>query len=227
VLGGGPDGNGGGSGPMLVLCHGYGAPGDDLVPLGLELGPTVRFACPAAPGVLQMGLPAALSGRAWWPIDMVELQTAVMLRDYETLMTRQPPGLAESRAALQQLLDVLERDFAAPRERQVLGGFSQGAMLATDVALHAERRPAALAILSGSLICKTEWLPLMKARAGLPVLQSHGRHDPVLAYEIAEALRDALSAAGLQVQFVPFNGGHGIPPPVVAELSQLLRSLTT
>jgi hypothetical protein len=29
------------------------------------------------------------------------------------------------------------------------------------------------------------------------------------------------------VQFVPFNGGHGIPPPVVAELSQLLRSLTT
>jgi phospholipase/carboxylesterase len=227
VLGGGPDGNGGGSGPMLVLCHGYGAPGDDLVPLGLELGPAVRFACPAAPGVLQMGLPAALSGRAWWPIDMVELQTAVMLRDYETLMTRQPPGLAESRAALQQLLDVLERDFAAPRERQVLGGFSQGAMLATDVALHAERRPAALAILSGSLICKTEWLPLMKARAGLPVLQSHGRHDPVLAYEIAEALRDALSAAGLQVQFVPFNGGHGIPPPVVAELSQLLRSLTT
>lgn len=225
VLGGGPDGNAGGDGPMVVLCHGYGAPGDDLVPLGQELGPAVRFACPAAPGVLEMGLPPAISGRYWWPIDMIELQTALMRRDFETLMSRRPPGLTESRERIAELLDVLERDFAAPRQGLVLGGFSQGAMLATDVTLHAERPPGALAILSGSLICKPEWLPLMKARAGLPVLQSHGRADQVLAYEIAEALRDELTAAGASLKFVPFNGGHGIPPVVLSELQRLAQSL--
>ncbi len=227
VLGGGDDGNGGGDAPMLVLCHGYGAPGDDLVPLGQELGPSVRFACPAAPGVLEMGVPPEYSGRYWWPIDMVELQTAVMRRDYETLMSRQPSGLAESRASLLELLDVLEREHAAPRSRVVLGGFSQGAMLATDVTLHAERPPAALAILSGSLIAKPQWLPLMKQRAGLPVLQSHGRGDPVLAYSIAETLRDELTSAGLDVRFVPFTGGHTIPPVALQALAQLLQSLTT
>lgn len=226
VLGGGVDGNAGGDGPMVVLCHGYGAPGDDLVPLGDALGRAVRFACPAAPGVLDPGVPAALSGRFWWPLDMMELQLAIMRRDYEPLMTRTPRGLAEARAAILALLDELEREHAAPPERVVLGGFSQGAMLATDVTLHAERPPAALAILSGSLIAREEWLPLLPRRAGLPVLQSHGRGDPILPYPIAEALRDALTSAGLPVTFVSFNGGHGIPQAVTSELARLASSLT-
>lgn len=157
---------------------------------------------------------------------MVELQTAVMLGNLEMLMTRQPEGLAESRARIVELLDVLETEHDAPRGEVVLGGFSQGAMLATDVTLHAERPPAALAILSGSLIAKQEWLPLMPKRAGLRVLQSHGRADPVLAYAIAEKLRDSLTSAGLSMRFVPFNGGHGIPPAVVEELSRLVSSVT-
>lgn len=226
VLGGGPDDEGGGDGPLLLLCHGYGAPGDDLVPLGQQLGRTVRFACPAAPLVLDRSVPPELSGRAWWHIDMLELQRAVMLRDYKTLTERTPAGLAESRAQLLELLDVLERDHAAPRERLVLGGFSQGAMLATDVTLHAARPPAALAILSGSLIARQEWLPLMKGRAGLPVLQSHGRADPVLAFSIAESLRDELSSAGLNLEFLPFSGGHGIPGVVQDALAKLVARAT-
>lgn len=227
VLGGGPDREGGGTGPMLVLMHGYGAPGDDLVPLARQLAvdSSVRFCFPAAPHLLELGMPAEASGRAWWQIDMVELQRAVMLGDYETLTTRVPEGLTEARTALQGLLAALERDHGVTPERLVLGGFSQGAMLATDVTLHAERAPAALVILSGSLIARNEWLPRMKARAGLRVLQSHGRADPVLSYELAEKLRDELTQAGLQVAFVAFNGGHGIPNGVIVELSKLLGTL--
>lgn len=227
VLGGGPDREGGGTGPMLVLMHGYGAPGDDLVPLARQLAvdPSVRFCFPAAPHSLDLGMPAPSSGRAWWPIDMIELQRAVMMGDYEALTTRVPDGLSEARAAVQGLLAALERDHGASPERLVLGGFSQGAMLATDVTLRAERPPAALVILSGSLIAGQEWLPLMKSRAGLRVLQSHGRTDPVLSYELAERLRDELSQAGLEVTFVTFNGGHGIPNGVLDALSQLLGSI--
>jgi phospholipase/carboxylesterase len=228
VIGGGPDREGGGEGPMLVLLHGYGAPGDDLVPLARQLAvpPAVRFAFPAAPLSLELGLPPAQSARAWWNIDMLELQRAVMRGDYEALMTRTPAGIEEARARVLALLDALEQDFAAPRRKLVLGGFSQGAMLATDVTLRAEVAPAALAILSGSLICKPEWLPLMKARAGLPVLQSHGRADPVLSYAVAEKLRDELTGAGVALEFVAFNGGHGIPNGAVEALSRLVTRAT-
>jgi phospholipase/carboxylesterase len=228
VLGGGPDREGGGTGPLLLLMHGYGAPAEDLVPLArqLSVAKEVRFAFPAAPLVLEMGLPPEASGRAWWPIDMVELQRAVMLGDTATLTGRVPSGLSEARSQVLALLDALERDHGVSPDKLVLGGFSQGAMLATDVTLHAERPPAALAILSGSLIAKSEWLPLMKARSGLPVLQSHGRADPVLSYELAEMLRQELTDAGLLVEFVAFNGGHGIPNGAVEALGKLITRVT-
>jgi phospholipase/carboxylesterase len=76
-------------------------------------------------------------------------------------------------------------------------------------------------------IAKDEWRPLMKARAGLPVLQSHGRSDPVLSYAIAEMLRQELTQAGLQVEFIPFNGGHGIPNGAVDGLARLVTRATT
>jgi phospholipase/carboxylesterase len=224
VLAGGVDRQGGGDGPMLVLLHGYGAPGEDLVPLARQLvvAPNVRFAFPAAP----VALDGSGSARAWWELDMVELQRAVMLGDYQTLKTRVPAGLSEARAAVTELLDVLEREHGARRDQLILGGFSQGAMLATDVTLRAERPPAALVIMSGSLICRDEWLPLMKARAGLPVLQSHGRADPVLSYELADELRRELTDAGVPVELIPFSGGHGIPNGVLDALGALIARVT-
>jgi phospholipase/carboxylesterase len=157
---------------------------------------------------------------------MVELQRAVMHNDFETLTGRVPAGLSEARAQIDDLLDTLEKEHGASRDKLVLGGFSQGAMLATDVALHAERPPAGLAILSGSLIAKAEWIPRMKARATLPVLQSHGRNDPVLSFQIAEKLREELTLAGLTVEFVAFNGGHGIPNGAVESLAKLVTRVT-
>ena len=131
-----------------------------------------------------------------------------------------------ARGALLELLSVLERDFGALPEQTVIGGFSQGAMLATDTVLRSTRPFGALAILSGSLISHDEWLPLMGARRGLPVLQSHGRTDPVLPFELAERLCSELVAAGLPVEFVAFNGGHGIPGGVLEGLTRLVRRLT-
>jgi phospholipase/carboxylesterase len=227
VLGGGPDGEGGGTGPMLVLLHAYGAPGDDLVALArqLDVPPAVRFAFPAAPLALQRGTPLEVVGRAWWHIDMIELQRAVMFDDYEDLIRRVPAGLTEARQQVGALLDALQRDHAVTPDKLVLGGFSQGAMLATDVLLHSVRGAAALVLLSSSLITKDIWLPLMKARAGLSVLQSHGRQDPLLSFAGAEKLRDALLAAGLKVEFHAFDGGHGIPNVALAALGKLLGSV--
>ncbi|MEI9940078.1 MAG: hypothetical protein WDO69_22890 [Pseudomonadota bacterium] len=219
---GGIDREGGGSGPMVVLLHGYGAPGTDLVPLWRELAVPheVRFVFPEAPLDLGFG------GRAWWPLDMARLQDRFSKSAVERLIAEVPAGIDAAREALYELLASLERDFGAVPEQTLIGGFSQGAMLATDTVLRSTRGFGALAILSGSLISHDEWLPLMGARRGLPVLQSHGRADPVLPFDIAEQLRAELVSAGLPVEFIAFNGGHGIPGGVLEGLTRSIVRLT-
>jgi phospholipase/carboxylesterase len=44
---------------------------------------------------------------------------------------------------------------------------------------------------------------------------SHGREDPLLPFAAAAGLRDALTTGGMVVEWVPFRGGHGIPPIVM------------
>jgi phospholipase/carboxylesterase len=111
-----------------------------------------------------------------------------------------------------------------PTERLVLGGFSQGAMLSLDVALHRDTPPGALALMSGTLLAEDEWTPRMKKLAGVPIVQSHGTVDPLLPFFIAEMLRDKLVEAGAQVEFVPFQDGHAIPPNVIAAVGKLVRA---
>src|SRR6478735_2349298 len=143
---GGTDREGGGTGPVVVLMHGYGAPGTDLVSLWRELAVPheVRFVFPEAP------LETDFGGRAWWPIDMIRLQTERFSEGgAERLMAEVPPGIDAARAAVLELLAVLERDFGAVPEQTLIGGFSQGAMLATDVVLRSSRAFGGLALLSG------------------------------------------------------------------------------
>ena len=73
---GGTDHAGGGDGPVVILMHGYGAGGDDLVPLAqmMPVAPRVRFVFPAAP--FTPPELAMFGGRAWWPIDIEALQVA-------------------------------------------------------------------------------------------------------------------------------------------------------
>ena len=67
-----------------------------------------------------------------------------------------PAGLPESRARLVALLTDAGKHFGLTADRFVLGGFSQGAMLSTDVALRLKNAPAGLCILSGALINDAE-----------------------------------------------------------------------
>jgi phospholipase/carboxylesterase len=221
-LAGGSDREGGGDGPLVVLFHGFGAPGDDLVPLWRQLRapPGTRFAFPEAPLALDEQFGA---GRAWWMIDWAKLERAIATGETRDLSEEVPEGLAEARARAGEMLDELARlSSGAPT---VIGGFSQGAMLACDLTLRSERPLAGLVLMSSTLLAAKEWSLLMPKRAGLPVLLSHGRSDPLLPYALAERLRDLLSEAGLGVRFVPFNGGHGISDSVMETLGSFLTEV--
>lgn len=212
---------------VCILCHGYGAPGDDLVGIGtavLDVDPSLKgrvaFAFPEAPE----NIPGLGSGRAWWQIDVSRFANAMASGELEQLFDDVPDGMAEARRALTAAVSDVAKKLALPMSRVVLGGFSQGAMVATDVALRLEDPPAALAIMSGTLLTRSEWLARAKKRTSLPVLQSHGTEDPILPYPAAVELNRMLTSAGLTVDFVTFRGGHGIAPAVIQKLAALLSS---
>jgi phospholipase/carboxylesterase len=224
VLTGGTDRDGGGTNaPLVVLLHGFGAPGDDLVPLWRVLGVPreTRFVFPAAP--LETHMMPGVDSRAWWHIDMLAMQQAIERGELRDLTAEEPPGLAEAREKMDALLAELVRTHAPTK--LVIGGFSQGAMLALDVALRAHAACDALVVLSGTLVAETVWVPRMKALAGRPIFQSHGSSDPILPFALAERLHEALVSAGAAVTFVPFRGGHEIPGPVLDRLSSFLSKV--
>lgn len=219
-LAGGSDGRGGGDGPLVVLMHGFGAPADDLVVLAeaLDVPRETRFAFPAAPIALELWAGA----RAWWMIDLARYEAVWTGGDLRSLSEDEPPGLADARARIDAMLDELQGALAVAGSRIVLGGFSQGAMLACDVALRSDRPLGGLMILSGTFLCRSIWTQRMDGRRGLPVFQSHGQADPLLPFSLAEDLREAMRAAGLEIDWQPFAGGHEIPPAVLAAASSFL-----
>jgi len=181
--------------------------------------PSVRFVFPAAP--LELG---GLYGeaRAWWLLDLAKLERELASGTPRDRRTEVPQGLPQVREQVGRFLDDLMARFSIPPDRLVLGGFSQGAMLSLDVALHREIKPAALLLMSGTLLAESEWTPRMSGLAGVPVVQSHGRADQLLPFSVAEVLRDQLREAGAIVEWVPFVGGHEIPRAVLAAAKQQL-----
>ncbi|MFQ5509799.1 MAG: alpha/beta hydrolase [Leptospirillia bacterium] len=222
TLAGGVDGNGGGDGPLVVLLHGYGAPGTDLVPLAHAVAAPAgtRFAFPAAPHSLG---PAMFGdSRAWWHIDWNARQTQIERDGMMDLSGETPEGMEEARHQVTSLLDTLETRLGVTPERTVIGGFSQGAMLACDIVLHDPRPFSGAVFMSPTLLAEQEWSARAPKRAGLPVLMSHGRTDPVLPFPMSVRLCDLLTGAGLAIHFVPFHGGHEIPSEVTGALGDFL-----
>jgi phospholipase/carboxylesterase len=223
-LTGGTDGRGGGNGPVVILLHGYGAPGDDLLPLAEVLsGPAgTRWIFPEGPLPLNMGFG---DSHAWWLIDMARLEADRAAGRVRDLSSEVPRGLLQARQALETFLTDLPRKLPVDPRKTIIGGFSQGAMLTCDLVMRTAFPFAGLIQLSGSLLAKQDWRPSVGKRAGLPVFQSHGTLDPILPYVMAERLRDELTSAGLKVQWHSFQGGHEISEPILTRLNGFITKV--
>jgi phospholipase/carboxylesterase len=212
----------GGEGPpTLVLLHGYGSKAADWEPFTATLAVPSRthFVFPEAP---ETTVPpdGPIGGRAWWRLDLEDhIRRGQQLPD---LSATRPPGLDASASLVHTLLFDLARRPGGP---VVLGGFSQGAMVASELAFTTDDDVAALVLLSGTPVDEATWRRGFAKRRGLRVFVSHGRADPILSFTSAERFQRELADAGLDVTWVPFDGGHEIPGPVVAALNAFLAPI--
>lgn len=209
----------GGKGPpSFVLLHGYGSAAEHWLPYAqtIPFPPVGQFLFPQAPETVARkdGL---LDGRAWWKLDLAaHLRPGKLGVD----LTQEDPRGVERAAKL--VRSALSREGNSKAHPFVLGGFSQGAMVACEVAFTSDEPLSALVILSGTPLDLAGWTSRMARRRGLPVFMSHGRTDNILPFDLAEHLHRDLVAAGLAVTFVAFDGGHQIPEEVVSALGVFL-----
>jgi len=210
----------------VVLCHGLGANAEDLAPLGTDFlnrnkQAEVTFLIPNAPTIMDHG------GRAWWPLNLQDLMNKALSGQLAQIINDSPPGLETARNCLQATIFEFQAEKNIPWNKFIIGGFSQGAIISTDLLLHLPHDFGGLVLFSGSYICAKEWTELAKVRINkkTKVLQSHGKQDFILPFVLATYLRQFLTQF-FDVDFVEFNGGHTIPASALDKFSKMVLELT-
>jgi phospholipase/carboxylesterase len=120
------------------------------------------------------------------------------------------PGVLRSRKLMVELLDHLQGQ-GFPTEATILGGFSQGCLVAIDVGLRYCRACAGIVGISGWVYeprqLLEEMVPDARQRA---VLMTHGTLDPMIPFKAVHQEVQKLTAAGLSIEWHEFQKAHTI-----------------
>lgn len=210
---------------VIILFHGFGADAYDLQTLSqvITASPDCEWIFPQGP--LEVPIGPGWTGRAWWKIDMMAIQELAMRGETRDLSSEKPEGLPKSREQVMKMIEQLMRFRGYKWDQIILGGFSQGAMLATEIFISAPEAPRGLMILSGALLDKERWKELAARRSGSSVFMCHGKNDLVLGVRGAQQLETMLTQAGIKTRLLQFDGGHEIPPSMIAPINTYLKQL--
>ncbi|QPH53407.1 alpha/beta hydrolase [Pontivivens ytuae] len=184
---------------LVILLHGYGADGNDLIGLADPLAPhlpNVTFLSPNAPernAVNPMGY-------QWFPIPWMDGSSEVEMGQ----------SFARSVDLLNTYLDEVAEQEGIPASRTVLVGFSQGTMMSLHVGPRRAEQLAGIVGFSGRLL---ESDALDEVRTKPPVQLVHGDADEVVPFDSMRLAAQALEAADFDVQTHVSPGvAHGIGP---------------
>lgn len=208
-------------GKWIILFHGYGADATDLAGLTDSFNFSDKISDQAdrqcnwlfPNGPLTVPIGPGYSGRAWWTIRMSDISA-----DLDWSQQR-PQGLDQAANTVMKMISSMK--FAW--KDLILGGFSQGAMLATEVFLKAPETPAGLICLSGTMLSEPSWSELAVSRKGSTVLISHGEADQVLPHKGTQKLKTFFEKFEIKTQFVSFRGGHEIPKVVIDKMGSYIK----
>jgi phospholipase/carboxylesterase len=180
------------AGSLVILLHGYGSNGEDLISLAPHWGgllPTTAFVAPNAP----QPCPGAPGGYQWWAITGGD----------------RARGAAQAAPVLDAFIDAELARHGLTEDRLALVGFSQGTMMALRVG--PLRRPALAGIVGYSGMLADEAILADPAGTKPPVLLVHGSADPMIPIAAFHAAEVALEKNGFTVESHLSRGlGHSI-----------------
>lgn len=179
---------------LVILIHGYGSNGDDLISLARMIQPELPNAAFVAPNAPSR-MPQLAAAYQWWPIETFSMAERAAGADAAA------PGL-----------DAFTQEAEAaglPSNHVLLVGFSQGTMMALHVGLRRQEALAGIIGISGMLVAPERLEAEIESRP--PVLLIHGTEDDVVPFRSMSLASTTLAEAGVAVETHSSPGvGHSV-----------------
>ena len=187
----------------IILLHGYGSHMGDLAGLSQTIGDNkCMFFCPNAP--IEMDIGYGQKGYSWYTLE----QSGGTARVDEAIVY------------LDATLDEITARFGINRSDLVIGGFSQGGMLAIHAGLASGRSFKGVIAMSAKLVSESS---IMSTQT--PVFISHGSNDQVVSVNEGRRARDVLENAGHIVTYREYPMAHEINSVCLKDLNTWLNAL--
>jgi phospholipase/carboxylesterase len=181
---------------IVLLLHGYGSSGADLISLAphwRQALPDALFLAPNAPQRTGMG-----AGYQWWPLMAFTPQALAS-------------GAASAAPAINSFLDRKLSQYGLSEANLAIVGFSQGTMMALHVGLRRKSKVAGIVGYSGMLTGAAELAH--QAITKPPVLLIHGSADPIVPVAALHSAKAELQRLGVEVsEHVSPGLGHSVDP---------------
>lgn len=205
----------------IFMLHGYGASMNDLAGLAdvITTNESYDWIFPNAPESVDLGF--AMQGRAWFPVNMQDLEQAMMSGTHRSFEDKCPEEFKSALSLAKIFIESISKDY----DEIIIGGFSQGAMVCSHLSGSGFKKQKGLILFSGTLIAKDLLLDTLEGKKPVPFFQSHGKQDPVLNFAESMKLFELLKLNRFQGEFIPFDGAHEIPQIVVNKVSEYINRL--
>jgi phospholipase/carboxylesterase len=182
---------------LVVLVHGYGSNGDDMIGLAEMMQqslPGAAFVAPNAPGLI----PHMAAAHQWWPIDTFS-------------MAERSAGADAAAPELDAFITAELEATGLASASLLLVGFSQGTMMALHVGLRRTEAVAGIVGISGMLVAPERLEVEIRSRP--PVLLIHGTEDDVVPFRSMELATTALEQASVPTEtHISPGEEHGVAP---------------
>jgi phospholipase/carboxylesterase len=196
---------------LIVLLHGVGSRGSDLQAVAehwQQAMPHAFIALPDGPSAFDMG-----PGFQWFSVSGITEES-------------RPARIAAAREAFDATLTDLFRELGINplKDRVVLAGFSQGAIMTMDALVRGDYSLAGVVAFSGRLASPQPLQPI----AGSTALLIHGKSDPVIGWTESQKAAEALCAAGVKVELtLEENVSHTITVAGIRTATTFIKKLFT
>jgi phospholipase/carboxylesterase len=219
---------------VVVFLHGYCGSGEFLaqrliVDCGLQFQEEVAAIFPQAPILIDNDKWAKNGDSAWWKYDRSRLDEFEFQKRPLLEIDEEMPGLDQATVTIKEMVAKTKREIYPNLQRVMFAGFSQGAILATDLGLDSGVECAALGVFSGTLTKKKKWIEAIKKlpKGKIEIIQSHGKKDHILNIDQARELKVAFEAAGHIIFYYENEAGHALNIGAVQKFGEVIKRNAT